>query len=329
MRLEFKKAERRKSKLRLFIFGLSGSGKTYISLKIASQLGKKIAVADTEVGHAQFFADKEGFPEFHVLELPDNRIETFLACIEKAVAARFDVLIIDSITHEWDYIKELAEKGATVTKSGKKDNRSGWGTASPVHKKFLDALMKSPLHIITTARAKPEWDQQEYYDKSGNRKTKSVRVRGAPEQKAGLEADFTMSIIMDSEKDEETNKKNYFATILRDRTTTFEEDSIIQNPGDDFIGKIAESLNKGQDFQKKDNEKLATQEQLNRFDGLCSTLKLNPEKIKEKIESKGFSSKESVNADTMDVFIDSLEEALKKVTDAKTLQQSSVSQDVL
>ena len=40
MKFEFKKAERRNTKLRMFVYGLSGSGKTYLSLLVAGSLGK-------------------------------------------------------------------------------------------------------------------------------------------------------------------------------------------------------------------------------------------------------------------------------------------------
>ena len=44
----FRKAERRKAKLRLAITGPAGSGKTYGALLVAQGLGGKIAMIDTE-----------------------------------------------------------------------------------------------------------------------------------------------------------------------------------------------------------------------------------------------------------------------------------------
>ena len=48
--MQFQKAERKKSKLRLALTGPSGSGKTYGALLVAKGLGGKIAVIDTEKG---------------------------------------------------------------------------------------------------------------------------------------------------------------------------------------------------------------------------------------------------------------------------------------
>ena len=57
----FQKATKTKSKLRCAIFGPSGSGKTYSALSIASGLGKKIALIDTEHFSASKYADKFNF----------------------------------------------------------------------------------------------------------------------------------------------------------------------------------------------------------------------------------------------------------------------------
>ena len=50
----FRKVERKRAKLRLAICGVSGSGKTYTSLKIAKGIGGKIAMIDTEHGSGNF-----------------------------------------------------------------------------------------------------------------------------------------------------------------------------------------------------------------------------------------------------------------------------------
>ena len=52
----FRKAERRKAKLRLGLVGPAGSGKTYGALLIAMGLGGKIALIDTENGSGDLYA---------------------------------------------------------------------------------------------------------------------------------------------------------------------------------------------------------------------------------------------------------------------------------
>ena len=48
----FSKATKTKSKLRMALIGPSGSGKTYTALTVATGLGKRVAVIDTERGSA-------------------------------------------------------------------------------------------------------------------------------------------------------------------------------------------------------------------------------------------------------------------------------------
>lgn len=52
----FRKAERRKAKLRLAITGPAGSGKTYGALLIAQGLGGRITMIDTENGSGDLYS---------------------------------------------------------------------------------------------------------------------------------------------------------------------------------------------------------------------------------------------------------------------------------
>ena len=54
--MEFRKAERRKAKLRLGITGTAGSGKTYGALLVAKGLGGKVVLIDTENGSGDLYA---------------------------------------------------------------------------------------------------------------------------------------------------------------------------------------------------------------------------------------------------------------------------------
>ena len=52
----YRKAERRKAKLRLAITGPAGSGKTYSALLVAFGIGGKIALLDTENGSGDLYS---------------------------------------------------------------------------------------------------------------------------------------------------------------------------------------------------------------------------------------------------------------------------------
>lgn len=102
MAMQFKCAKRALSYLRLAIQGPSGSGKTFSALKPAKGLGDRIAVIDTERGSASLYADLPDMPEFDVLELDaPYKPERYVEAIKAARDAGYDVLVIDSMTHEW------------------------------------------------------------------------------------------------------------------------------------------------------------------------------------------------------------------------------------
>ena len=94
----FKKAERKRVKLRLAVEGPSGSGKTMTSLMIAQGLvpGGKYAVIDTENDSASLYAH---VCEFDTAALePPYTPERYIKLIEQA-QNHYDVLIIDSASH--------------------------------------------------------------------------------------------------------------------------------------------------------------------------------------------------------------------------------------
>lgn len=118
MAVTFRKAKRGLSKLRLALSGVSGSGKTYSALLLAKGLGGRIAVVDTERGSASLYADMPGIPDFDVLDLEAPfSPERYVEAIRAAESAGYDVLIIDSMSHEWTGkggCLELADEIATA-----------------------------------------------------------------------------------------------------------------------------------------------------------------------------------------------------------------------
>src|SRR5687767_9200516 len=98
--MQFSKAQRKQAKLRLAIAGPAGSGKTWGALEIARGLGGRIAVIDTERGSASLYSERV---EFDSLDLgPPFTSERYIEAIRSAEKAGYDILLIDSITHEWN-----------------------------------------------------------------------------------------------------------------------------------------------------------------------------------------------------------------------------------
>ena len=208
MSFTFQKAERKKSRLRLGLTGPSGSGKTYGALQIASGIGGKIAVIDTEKGSASLYST---MAEFDVLELSAPYTpERFIEAINAAENAGYDILIIDSITHEWNGSGGCLELNDQIAQSKYRGNTwSAWNETTTRHRAFLDRMMQSKMHVLVTIRSKTETAQQE----SITGKKSVVKLGMKAEQRDGVEYELTtvLDIIHDG----------HYAVASKDRTGLF------------------------------------------------------------------------------------------------------------
>lgn len=179
----FKKATKSESKLRLALIGISGSGKTYSSLSIASGLGTKIAVIDTEHGSASKYAD---LFEFDVCELDSFSPKSYIDII-KAASKEYDVLIIDSLSHAWTGKEGALEMVNNAQKRSQSNNSYfAWRDVTPLHNELIDSMIQARCHIIATMRAKTEY----VVEKDSNGKTAPRKIGMAPVQRDGMEYEF-------------------------------------------------------------------------------------------------------------------------------------------
>jgi len=183
--MKFTKAEKTKARLRIGLVGLSKSGKTYGSLLIAEGLGGKVAVIDTERGRASYYAD---LFEFDVLELsPPFTTEKYMKAITTAEEAGYDIIIIDSISHEWDGAGGILEEVDKKTQSSaSKNSYFAWSKFTPLHRKFVDAMLNSNCHIIATMRTKTEYA----LEKNDKGKIVPRKIGLAPIQRNGTDYEF-------------------------------------------------------------------------------------------------------------------------------------------
>lgn len=212
--MKFTKATRKKSKLRLALTGASGSGKTYGALLIAKGLGGKVAVIDTEHGSASLYAD---LLDFDSLELtPPYSPERYIAAIHAAEKAGYDVIIIDSTTHEWNGSGGCLEINEQIAQAKYRGNTwSAWNETTPRHRKFIDSMLQCNMHLIATGRSKTETSQED----SGNGKKKVVKLGMKTEQRDGFEYEFTcvLDIVHDG----------HYAIASKDRTGLFSGEPLI------------------------------------------------------------------------------------------------------
>lgn len=205
--MRFEKATRKKAKLRLALTGPSGSGKTYSALLIAKGIGGKIAVVDTEKGSASLYSD---IADFDVLELePPFSPERFIEAINAAEQAGYDCIVIDSITHEWGGVGGCLELVDTIAKAKFRGNSwPAWSEINPRHRLFLDAILRTNMHVIATMRSKTETAQVE---ENGRKKVAKLGMKS--EQRDGVEYEFTTVLDLVHE--------SHHANATKDRTKLF------------------------------------------------------------------------------------------------------------
>lgn len=210
MGIQIRKAARQKAKLRVGLSGSAGSGKTLSALMIAKGILKgnlqKCTVIDTENGSADLYSH---IGEYNVIPLnaPYNP-EKYIEAIEACEKAGMELVIIDSVSHEWDGEGGLLETNELIAQTKFKGNTwAAWSVTTPRHQKFLEAITASKMHIITTARSKTAIIQTE------DKKIKKVGLKEI--QREGFEYELTVNFNIDRE--------GHYAAASKDRTGIFSE----------------------------------------------------------------------------------------------------------
>lgn len=213
--MQFKKAQKAQSRLRLALTAVSGGGKTESALRLARGIvGPKgrIAVADTERGSASLYADRY---DFDVLELEaPYSPEKYAGAIMAAERAGYDILILDSITHEWKGrggVLEIHSHLCSTQKGG--NSYTAWAGVTPRHQNFIDTMLSSKMHIIATIRAKTAYIQGE---RNGGKKF-IEKAGEAAEQRDGIEFEFTSVL--------DISVEGHLATVSKDRTNVFDQNN--------------------------------------------------------------------------------------------------------
>lgn len=205
-----RKATRQKAKIRLGLSAVSGGGKTFSAILIAKGLCgdlSKVAIIDTENGSADLYAH---LGDYNVLPItspftPEKYVEAIQAC-EKA---EMEVIIIDSISHEWDGKGGCLEIVDAITQgSQSKNSYTAWGKVTPRHQAFIDAMLHSSAHIITTVRRKQDYEMSK--DASGKTKVEKAGLKEITRE--GWEYELTINLLLDTA---------HQATASKDRTGLF------------------------------------------------------------------------------------------------------------
>jgi GTPase SAR1 family protein len=204
-----RKAEKKRVKLKMAVQGPSGSGKTWGALALAKNLWPqaKICVIDTENESASLYADKFTFDTIPLG--PPFTTARYVECIDASVKAGYDVLIIDTITAQWD------GSGGILQRKNEMDMRGGnsftnWSSFTPEHEAFKQIMLQAPIHVIATMRSKQDYILQA--NDKGKQMPKKVGM--APIQRDQIDYEFT--IVFDVQMDHK-------AVSSKDRTGLFND----------------------------------------------------------------------------------------------------------
>lgn len=227
--MQFTKATKAAAKLRLALIGCAGHGKTYTALAVATALGQRVAVLDTERGSASKYADL--FP-FDVLALDDYAPQTYCAVIRAAEAAAYDVLVIDSLSHAWVGKGGVLEMHDNATKRQRTANSyTAWRDVTPQHNALVDAMLQANLHVVVTLRAKTKY----IIETAENGRQAPRKVGLEPVQRDGLEYEFDVVGTLTEENDLIISKTRCPALAGK----------LLSKPGADFAATLRDWLTDG------------------------------------------------------------------------------------
>lgn len=157
MTFEITVAKRQGARLLIQLSGVSGSGKTYTALQLAYGLagndGGKIIGIDTENRRMSLYADAlPNGARFRTLDFyAPFSPKRYIEAIQAACNAGAEVIVIDSVTHEWE-----SEGGCEWIAN--QSRFPDWKTAKAEHKRFMTFMLQCPAHIIACTRAREKTD---------------------------------------------------------------------------------------------------------------------------------------------------------------------------
>ena len=215
MTFQVKKAKREKIYVKMALIAPSGGGKTYgahllsqgMAEEIEKETGKKakILMANTESKRGYYYANEF---DYDIIDInPPHNPEKYVELIEFAVQEGYDILIIDSASHEWE-----GKGGCLELHQQAGGQYQSWKSVSPRHAKFINAIADSHIHIIATMRGKDQYEMTK--DERG--KTTVQKFGIGAKQRDGFEYEFTCTFLID--------QKTNVAEVQKDNTHIFDKE---------------------------------------------------------------------------------------------------------
>ena len=198
--------------------------------EIKKETGKdaKILLANTEQKRGYYYANEF---DYDIVDIePPHNPEKYVELIDFAVSEGYDILIIDSSSHEWE-----GKGGCLELQQQAGGTYQAWGKITPRHNRFIDAIADSPIHIIATMRGKDQYE----VNKDDRGKTSVQKLGVGAKQRDGFEYEFTCTFLID--------QKTNCAEVQKDNTHIFEGEGptlLTENHG----RKIIQWANSGEGY---------------------------------------------------------------------------------
>lgn len=240
MAFVLEKAKREKVHLKILLSGASGSGKTHGALLLATGIkkhsGGEIVIINTEGDRAKIPGDEFDYSILN-LDAPYTP-EKYIEAIDFARQNGAGVIIIDSISHEWNYLNDAVN-------AMKGNSFQNWGTVKPRHRKMIEKIIQEPIHMIVTGRGKDEYIIEE---KDGKKAPRKIGL-GIQSEK-DLEYEFQLSLNI--------SQNGHTIEAMKDNTKLFANrfEPITEKDGEDLFAWA----NSGKEHVETPAEKLQKQQ---------------------------------------------------------------------
>ena len=209
----FTPATRKKTKLRMALTGVSGSGKTLGALYIAYGMTgdwAKIALIDTEHERGRLYAERAdlniGQYLYASMEAPysPQKYKDYVKMAADAVGED-GVVIVDSFSHAWSNEGGVLDIKTQIENKPGKTSFSAWADAGKEQNSLVNTILSADCHSIITMRSKTEYTLIE--NERGKMEPRKVGL--APIQREDTEYEFDIVLNI---------ARNHLATTSKDVT---------------------------------------------------------------------------------------------------------------
>jgi hypothetical protein len=250
----FKKADAKSAYLKMGIYGEAGSGKTFTASQIAKGLAlligskgqpkPKVMFLDTETGAVWVRPILEAAGIDFLVHSSRSFADLKQAVVEAEAAGA--ILIVDSMTHFWEEIREayVAAKRKRLKNEHARLELPDWNIIKPEWGKFTSLYLNSNAHIILCGRAGSVYEFQEN-EETHKKEMITAGTRMAAEKGMGYEpnllVEMTARQVMGPRKSKTIIRT---ATVLKDRSDVLDGLQFDDPTFENFLPHI-ERLNLG------------------------------------------------------------------------------------